>query len=91
MLVIVGLCVTALVYYGAIKPNDAASTDKLVGTPISLTDVLNNKFYAHHGNATWISDTELLYKDHMVSFKIRENKNNKKTFFQQFFFSSNLF
>lgn len=66
MLVLVGLCVAALVYFGAIKPYSGATTGESLGTPISLENVLSGDYYAQHKNATWISNTELIYKDDEV-------------------------
>lgn len=66
MLVLVGLCVAALVYFGAIKPYSAATTGESLGTPISLENVLSGEYWAQHKNATWISSTELIYKDDEV-------------------------
>lgn len=34
---------------------------------ITLEDILDNKLYARRNNATWISDTELLYRNTNVS------------------------
>lgn len=63
MLVLVGLCVSAFIYFNVVPAHDNPVAQK----SISLTDVLDNKFYARHNNATWISDTELLFKDAQVS------------------------
>lgn len=65
-LAIVGI--SGLAYYGIIKPSTAASSGKSnnPGDPVSITDVLEGKFYARHNNATWISDTELFYRDSSV-------------------------
>lgn len=68
ILVLAGLCVAALVYFGAIKPYSAVSTNESLGTPISLENVLGGEYWAQHKNATWISDTELIYKDDEVYF-----------------------
>lgn len=63
MLVLVGICVAALVFFGVIKPYSAASTGEPLGTPISLENVLSGEYWAQHKNTTWISNTELIYKD----------------------------
>lgn len=35
---------------------------------ITLEDILDNKLYARRNNATWISGTELLYRNANVNF-----------------------
>lgn len=67
MLALFGVCASALIYYGAIKPSYPRADESQIGEPINLTDVLDNKFFARHNNATWISDSELFYKDAYVS------------------------
>lgn len=37
------------------------------GQPIALDDFLYSRYYARHNNATWISDSTLLYRDRHVS------------------------
>lgn len=65
-LVLVALLGTAYYFYGldAARPSPA----KLVGKPsITLNEFLENKLHAKRNNATWISDTELMYRDSAVS------------------------
>lgn len=70
MLVVVGVCASLLIYFGAIRPNYPANAQELHGEPIKLADVLDNKFYARHNNASWVSDTGLIYRDIYVSWVI---------------------
>lgn len=70
MLVLVGVCASLLIYYGALRPSYPAAQE-LKGDPIQLADVLDNRFYARHNNATWISDTELMFRDVNVSINAR--------------------
>lgn len=60
---VVGLCIAGVVYYGSLKPKESKGQ---MGKPISLSDVLDNKYYARHSNASWISNNLLLYKDGAV-------------------------
>lgn len=69
MLGVVGVCASLLIYFLAIRA-DSPAAEALTGEPIQLTDVLDNKFYARGNNATWISDTELLYRDLFVSMRL---------------------
>ncbi len=50
-------------------PTDQPSqpTDAPVASAITLEDILDNKLYARRNNATWISDTELLYRNANVN------------------------
>lgn len=66
MLVIVVLIGTAYYFYGMVAPHPGPS--KLIAKPsVTLNDYLDNKLYAKRNNATWISDTELMYRDSAVS------------------------
>lgn len=66
MLVIVALISTAIYFF--VVETAQPTADKVVGKPsITLNDYLDNKLYAKHNNATWISMTELMYRDSAVS------------------------
>lgn len=56
-------------YYFNYRNNDVPTSDSLVNSAsaIQLNDYLDNKLYAKRNNATWISDTQLMYKDENVS------------------------
>lgn len=47
--------------------NPSQPTDPPTQAAITLEDILDNKLYARRNNATWISDTELLYRNSNVS------------------------
>lgn len=61
--IIIGLSVAA-VYYLNQKHDDSAITN---GAAIQLNDFLENNLYARKNNATWLSGTELTYRDSDVS------------------------
>lgn len=71
---VVGLCIAGVVYYGSLKPKESKGQ---MGKPISLSDVLDNKYYARHSNASWISNNLLFYKDgagNVVTFDVTTNQ-----------------
>lgn len=63
ILVLVGLCIAGLIYYGAFKRME---NNGKTGQSISLSDVLENRYYARHNNASWISNDLLLFKNDQV-------------------------
>lgn len=66
MLVIVKLIFVAYWFYGMGATPPSAS--KLTENPsISFDEFLDNKIYAKRNNATWITNTELMYRDAAVS------------------------
>lgn len=71
MLVIVALVGTAYYFYGIDATRPSAENSRIpriaVKPSISLNEYLDNKLYARHSNATWISNTELMYSDSAVS------------------------
>lgn len=66
MLIFVAIIGAAYYVYGsdAAHPSNAGLVDK---PSITLNDIFENKLYARRNNASWISDTELLFRDQQVS------------------------
>ncbi|XP_037042142.1 venom dipeptidyl peptidase 4 isoform X1 [Bradysia coprophila] len=84
-LIIIGILVVVVVYVTKDPPSDdttttsssstvtPAPTNPPVASAITLEDILDNKLYARRNNATWISDTELLYRnanDDLVKYNV---------------------
>lgn len=62
LVVVVGLSIGAIYYL-----NKKQSDPSTVGSSIQLADYLENKLFSKKNNATWLSNTELTYRDSDVS------------------------
>lgn len=65
-LIVIGIIVVVVVYVTKQPSNDEPTPDP-VQSAIALEDILDNRLYARKNNATWISKTELLYRNQNVS------------------------
>lgn len=69
-LIVIGIIVVVVVYVNkGSDPSDDTPTTTPAPVPaaaITLEDILNNRLFARRNNATWISATELMYRDSKV-------------------------
>lgn len=87
MLVLVAI-IGAAVYFFAFSGSAAAGPDALKGKrPVALEDILGGRFHVWNNNATWISNSELLFRDETVS----SPRNQPNSFVRSTEFSSPCF